>query len=205
MRDYVQPQPTVSRDAPVVLILGTSMDAGKTTTARVVIRLLRARGLRIGGVKFTGIGRYRDILAMGDAGAQAIYDFVDAGLPSTSCPRAEFEPSIDYLLARMAAHDVDVIVAEAGASPLEPYNGDVAVERLRNRTRCTILCASDPYAVVGVTNTFDVHPDLIAGRATSTTAAVELTETLCGVKAINVLDPSTWPQLDRVLADSLGL
>lgn len=203
MRDYVQPQPSVAATTPVILILGTSMDAGKTTTARVVIQLLRARGLRVGGVKFTGIGRYRDILAMSDAGADAICDFVDAGLPSTSCPSSEFEASIEYLLARIAACGIDVIVAEAGASPLEPYNGDVVVERLRNLTRCTILCASDPYAVIGITSTFDIRPNLIAGRATSTSAAVDLTERLCGVRAINVLEPSNWPQLDRTLADAL--
>jgi molybdopterin-guanine dinucleotide biosynthesis protein len=203
MRDCAQPQPAGTAATPVILILGTSMDAGKTTTASVVIRLLRARGLRVGGVKFTGIGRYRDILAMRDAGADTICDFVDAGLPSTSCPGSEFEFSIDYLLARLAAGGIDVIVAEAGASPLEPYNGDIVVHRLRNLTRCTILCASDPYAVVGVTSSFNVQPNLIAGRATSTSAAVELTEKLCGIKAINVLDPSNWPQLDRTLAESL--
>ncbi len=189
----------------MVLILGTSMDSGKTTTAHAVIRLLRARGLRVGGVKFTGIGRYRDILAMNDAGAEAVFDFVDAGLPSTSCPTAEFEHSVDYLLARLATCGVDVIVAEAGASPLEPYNGDVAVGLVRELTRCTILCATDPYSVVGITNKFDIQPDLIAGRATSTSAAVELTERLCGVTAINALDPSNWPQLDRTLAQALDM
>ena len=32
------------------------------------------------GTKLTGAGRYRDILAMRDAGADYIFDFVDAGL-----------------------------------------------------------------------------------------------------------------------------
>ena len=205
MRDCAPPQPDARATTPIVLILGTSMDAGKTTAARVVIRLLRARGLRVGGAKFTGIGRYRDVLAMSDSGAEAICDFVDAGLPSTSCPCSEFEFSIDYLLARLAESGVDVIVAEAGASPLEPYNGDAVVRRLKELTRCTILCASDPYAVVGVTSTVNVQPTLITGRATSTSAAVDLTEKLCGIKAINVLDPSHWPLLDRTLVESLEI
>ena len=51
-----------------------------------------------------------------------------------------------------------MVVAEAGASPLEPYNGDAAVQLLGDRGRCTVLCASDPYAVVGVTGAFDVAP-----------------------------------------------
>jgi len=205
MRDYVLPKPEGACTAPMVLIIGTSMDAGKTMTARVLIRLLKARGLRVGGVKFTGVGRYRDILAMADAGADAIFDFVDAGLPSTSCPRSDFEFSIDYLLARLAAAAVDVIVAEAGASPLEPYNGDVVIEHVQDLVRCTVLCASDPYAVVGVMNAFETKPDLIAGRATCTTAAVDLVEKLCRVKALNVLDRACWPDLDKMLAGLLGL
>jgi molybdopterin-guanine dinucleotide biosynthesis protein len=204
MRDYVQAQPNTAATIPLILILGTSMESGKTTTARVMIRLLKARGFNVGGVKFTGVGRYRDILAMGDAGADVVCDFVDAGLPSTSCPRAEFEFSVDYLLARIAAFGVDVIVAEAGASPLEPYNGDVVIERVRDRVRCTVLCASDPYAVVGITDSFDLRPDLIAGRATSTTAAVDLVEKLCRIRALNVMDRSNWPALDQILCGALG-
>jgi hypothetical protein len=205
MRDDVPSQPSIPCDAPIVLIIGTSMDAGKTMTARVLIRLLKARGLRVGGVKFTGVGRYRDILAMADAGADTIVDFVDAGLPSTACPPSEFEPSIDYLLTRLAMAKVDVIVAEAGASPLEPYNGGLVIQRIEQLVRCTVLCASDPYAVIGVMNAFGTKPDLIAGRATSTTAAVDLVEKLCRVKALNVLDPSRWPELDKLLAEALGI
>jgi hypothetical protein len=205
MRDYVRPVPAARFTAPVVLIIGTSMDAGKTLTAKAAIRALKARGLRVGGAKFTGVGRYRDILAMSDAGADCIYDFVDAGLPSSCCPREEFEGSIDHLLAYLAAEGVDVVVAEAGASPLEPYNGDVVIERLKDLVRCTILCASDPYAVVGVMNAFGAKPDLIAGRATSTTAALDLLAKLCPVKALNLLNRASLPELDKLLTDHLGL
>ena len=65
---------------------------------------------------------------MGDAGADAIFDFVDAGLPSTVCPTDVYRQAVRQLLSRMASTDVDVAVIEVGASPLEPYNGDVAVE-----------------------------------------------------------------------------
>ena len=68
---------------PVILLIGTSMSSGKTTAGVAITRVLSRRGLRVGAVKLTGIGRYADILAMRDAGACAIADFVDAGLPST--------------------------------------------------------------------------------------------------------------------------
>ena len=83
MRDYVQDVPEREFGLPVVLLVGTSMSAGKTTSAKVIVRLLREAGLAVVGAKLTGAGRYRDILAMQDAGAEHIFDFVDAGLPST--------------------------------------------------------------------------------------------------------------------------
>ena len=65
---------------------------------------------------------------MRDAGADAIFDFVDAGLPSTLVEPAAYEAALLGLLAQLGGAQPDVVVAEAGASPLEPYNGDVALE-----------------------------------------------------------------------------
>ena len=46
------------------------------------------------GTKLTGAGRYRDILAMQDAGADYIFDFVDAGLPSTVVSEREYRRAL---------------------------------------------------------------------------------------------------------------
>ena len=70
------------------------------------------------------------------------------------------------------------IVAEAGASPLEPYNGAEAVRRLAPSMRLALLCASDPFAVLGVMDAFGIRPDIVAGPAANTTAAVELVQKL---------------------------
>ena len=190
---------------PVVLLIGTSMSSGKTTSARVIIRCLKRMGLRVVGAKFTGAGRYRDILAMSDAGADAIFDFVDEGLPSTVCEEATFRSTMHRLLARIAAAEPDVLVAEAGASPLEPYNGAAAVEELGRNTRCTVLCASDPYAVMGVINGFGFHPDFVSGVATSTSAGVDVIVNLAGVRALNLLDPASDSELEVILRERLGL
>ncbi|MFN8161194.1 MAG: hypothetical protein U0R52_09175 [Solirubrobacterales bacterium] len=194
----ISPRPAELR-CPVVLLIGTSMDAGKTVSARTIVRRLVARGLRVGGAKLTGVGRYRDILAMRDAGAEPILDFIDAGLPSTVCPRPEFEAALARITSALAVSGVDAVVAEAGASPLEPYNGAAAIEALAPVTALTVLCASDPYSVVGVIEAFGLVPDLIAGRCTSTLAGVELVERLTGIRALNLIDPEAIPQLDRVL------
>ena len=199
MRDFVKPLPPALPRAPLILLIGTSMSAGKTTTARVVVRMLAERGLRVLACKLTGAARYRDILSCLDVGAEYVLDFVDAGLPSTVCPEAQYVPALEQLLARMAALDPDVVVAEAGASPLEPYNGQAAYERIAGSMKLCILCASDPYAVLGVQDAFQLKPDLVAGPAANTTAAVELVKRLTGVRALNLLERGGAEELRMLL------
>jgi hypothetical protein len=206
MQDFVLPVEPRPLDAPVVLVIGTSMTAGKTTTVITIIRRLRRMGLVVAGMKVTGVARYREILGMSDAGASPVADFVDAGLPSTICPPAEYRAALDHLLARLAAGSPDAVVVECGSSPLEPYNVDLAVDALREHVRCTVLCASDPYAVLGVAQAFDAVPDLIAGRATSTTAGIGLVERLSGgVRGLDLLDSDAHGALDALLVERLGL
>jgi hypothetical protein len=130
---------------------------------------------------------------------------VDAGLPSTVVPEKEYRCALRNLLSRMTAVEADVLVAEVGASPLEPYNGAAAIEELGPKVRCTVLSASDPYAVAGVTAAFGHRPNLVTGLATSTQAGIELVEKLCGIKALNVLDEESHPRLRAMLEQTLGL
>ena len=117
MRHYVSEVSERAFETPVILLVGTSMSAGKTTSARAIVRLLKEDGLAVIGAKPTGAGRYRDILAMQDAGAARIFDFVDAGLPSTVVPEGEYRKALRNLLSRVAEAEVDEVVAEVGASP----------------------------------------------------------------------------------------
>jgi hypothetical protein len=204
MTASVAPLPKRRLKAPIVLIIGTSMSAGKTVSAGAITRELTRMGKRVAGAKLTGVGRYRDILAMREAGAEWIADFVDAGLPSTVVPRTVFEPALEHLCSKLAGWQPDVVVAEAGASPLEPYNGEAIMTLLAENLRAIVLCASDPYAVVGVMSAFGIRPDLIAGRATSTEAALALIEKLVSIPAVNVLDPGSGPKLASFLRRRLG-
>lgn len=191
--------------APVVLVVGTSMSAGKTATCKVLARMFGARGLRTVGAKLTGAGRYRDVLTTRDAGADEIFDFVDAGLPSSICPEDEYRCKLRGLLGLIADASPDVVIAEAGASPLEPYNGGTAISELGERVACLVLAAGDPYSVVGIERAFGMRPDVVTGLATSTEAACALVERLAGVPAINVLDRDARPELERIVAGKLGL
>lgn len=204
MRDFIEPVNASEFNTPAILMVGTSMSAGKTTAGRVIIRELRNAGLRVVGAKFTGAGRYRDTLSYGDAGAEAVLDFVDAGLPSTIVPEQRFEEAMRYMLSRIAAIDPDVVVAEAGASPMEPYNGAIAIEALSKHVVFVVLCALDPYSVVGVQTGFGLRPDVITGPATNTTAGIELAEKLTQLPALNLMDSKSLPRLREMLHVALS-
>lgn len=205
MKDFVTSRPFAHYDRPTILLIGTSMSSGKTTSARVIVRRLVKQGLTVAGVKFTGAGRLRDTLIMRDAGAASVFDFVDVGLPSTVCPADEYRDALRILLGLIQDAQPDVVVAEAGASPLEPYNGEALIDTIREQVCCTVLCASDPYAVVGVTQGFGFRPDFVSGVATSTSAGVDVIHKLTGLTALNLLDPSSYTDLDKLLGKKLAL
>lgn len=199
MADYVSEVTPAPLEAPVVLVIGTSMSAGKTTAARTMIRLLKAEGMRLAGAKLAGAGAYRDALSMGDAGADAFFDFTDGGLPSTVVSEERYRRALQTLLSRIAHEQPDVAVVELGASPLEPYNGETAANALREQVAFTVLCSSDPYAVIGLMDAYDLRPDLVTGPATNTLAGRQLTEELTGIPAVDIRDPDRRPGVRDLL------
>ena len=205
MRSSLPEIEIIDFDVPVILIVGTSMSSGKTMSGRVIVHLLSQMGLNVVGAKLTGAARYRDMLSFKDAGASAIYDFVDAGLPSSAVDEATYREVLPYLLSLIARDKPDVVVAEAGASPLEPYNGAIAKEMIRDHVKFKLLCAQDPYAVVGVQAAFQRNPDLVAGGAANTDAAIALVKKLSGLTALNLMDPRSHGQLGEMLRAALGL
>jgi hypothetical protein len=204
MHDYQIRVPHKDLNIPVILVIGTSMASGKTSAAKIIVHLLKEKGLTVGGIKLTGAGRYRDILAMKDAGAKYILDFVDAGLPSSICSPIEYKAAMNYLVKRIANFPIDIAVVEIGASPFEPYNGAIAMEEMNNFTKFLILCSSDPYAVLGMTKELNVHPNLVCGPVVNTQAGIDLLNKYTDVKSMNLRDEKNLRVLWRMLKESLG-
>lgn len=100
-----------TRRPPVIAVLGTSMNAGKTTAVAAVVQGLTRAGLRVGAAKVTGTGAFADLQAFADAGAAEVVDFTDFGHATTYLAGAEavervLEASLDHL------DDCDAIVIE---------------------------------------------------------------------------------------------
>ncbi len=191
-------------DIPVILLVGTSMSSGKTTSARIVTRMLKYLGKKVSGAKLTGAGRYRDILTVSDAGADHVCDFVDAGLPSSICPPGKFKEALHIMMGQIANSQSDVAVIEIGASPLEPYNGDIAIAAVRDEVCCSILCASDPYSVYGIMKSFEFTPTVVTGPAVNTIAGAELVHKICGVPTLNLIEASNAKRVQEMLIQCLN-
>ena len=205
MDEFVKPIKYAQFKTPVLLFVGTSMSAGKTTSARIITNLLKQANYKVVGAKISGAGRFKDILAVKDVGADAVVDFVDAGLPSTICSRKVFLSKLQYIKNFISSLDPDFAVIEVGASPLEPYNGDLAIESIRKHIKFVVLSASDPYGAFGIIRAFHIKPDIVTGVATNTIAGRNLVENLCDVKALNTIDPKNIIELKRILEKKLEI
>ncbi len=96
-----------------VAVVGSSMNAGKTTTAAGVIHALKQRGLSVGATKVTGTGAGGDRWKMIDAGADQVLDFTDAGLASTfGVNKRVLASTFRCLIDNLALARSDVIVVE---------------------------------------------------------------------------------------------
>ena len=81
----------ISDEAPVVrdstseviVVVGSSMDSGKTTVAGMLVRSLSRAGFRVAATKLTGTAASKDCRFYQSCGADPVLDFIDAGYPST--------------------------------------------------------------------------------------------------------------------------
>jgi hypothetical protein len=67
----------------------------------------------------------------------------------------------------------------------------------------TVLCATDPYAVVGIEEAFGHSPDLVAGIATNTTAGIDLVERLTDCSALNLQEERSKEPLKGIVTEAL--
>src|SRR5262249_52110119 len=101
--DYALPRRASPSQPSILVVCGTSMDAGKTHTAVSLIRGLAREVSHAGGIRLSGTATGRDTWAMLDAGSCAALDFVDAGYASTYLCSLEQILAVHHLLVAHAA------------------------------------------------------------------------------------------------------
>ena len=100
--------------------LGTSMNAGKTTSAAYLVRGLVRAGFRVGAAKVTGTGSGNDPGLLRDAGAELVLDFTDAGHASTAGLELDGLLSIlTQVQGAMAEQGIEALVMEVADGLLQ--------------------------------------------------------------------------------------
>ncbi|PNU21782.1 DUF1611 domain-containing protein [Geothermobacter hydrogeniphilus] len=127
LRSYRLPQTVAIDSEPLMLaVAGTSMNAGKTTACANLVKGLVRRRLKVAAAKLTGTGAGADYRLLVDAGADPVYDFVDAGYVSTY--RISRDALCDVVLTlcgRLTATRPEVIVLEIADGILQQETAQV--------------------------------------------------------------------------------
>lgn len=188
----VPPAETLLCDVPVVYVVGTCMNAGKTVAATELVRGLARRGLRVAATKLTGVSLMRDALSMRDAGAVAALTFNDAGAASTHAGMTV--PIARGLFNRLAdprGARPDVIVAELGDGILGEYGVQdiLRAPDLMGLGAAYVMAAPDPVGCWGarelMRDEFGLQITVITGPATDNHVGSDYITASLGLPAHN--------------------
>ncbi len=109
----LRPDSRIRPSASIILVVGSSMDSGKTTAAYSIINGLTTAGKRVCSAKLTGTASVKDLRQMRDAGAMKVLDFTNAGFASTAgCSREQLMRCATGILSNLSALQPDYVVLE---------------------------------------------------------------------------------------------
>lgn len=148
LRDWGLPEPISQGEGRrpwTVVVVGATMNAGKTTTAAGIVRGLVRAGYTAGAAKVTGTGAGGDVWLMTDAGAQPVFDFTHAGFASTYlCAPNEVEAILRTLYGQLVDTGVDAAVLEVADGVFQDETAALLASAVfRNLADKVVFAASD--------------------------------------------------------------
>jgi len=194
---------------PVVSVVGTSMDSGKTTAAGALIRGLTRAGLRVSAGKVTGTGAGRDSWLFADSGAVEVLDFTDFGYPSTyRATFAELRGLFVGLIDALARRSPDVIVLEVADGVLHTETAGLLAEpTFRDYVQAVVFTAVDAvgaFAGARLLGELGIRVAALSGVVTSSPLASREAEAATSTPVV-VTDQLSGPDVAaRVLSPYLG-
>ena len=186
--------------AQMILVIGTAMNAGKSTVAASLCWALTTMGHNVRASKVTGTASLREILQMSDAGARSVSDFSYLGYPSTHLlDQADLLHIFETLDLKIANNPRNYWIVEVADGVLQRETAMLLSSPLvRERVDRLILCASDSFGALGaiqtLADTYGLVPDAVSGLIANSPLGVrELTDNA----AVATFDP-TKPDLRTV-------
>lgn len=164
--------------AKLVLVVGSSMNAGKSAAAAACCWALSTMGHEVRASKLTGTASLKDILHMNDAGASIYNDFTHLGYPSTYLlEREELLDIFRAVDARFANNPRNYWVVELADGVLQRETAMLlASDEVRSRIHRLIFCGADALGcIAGLQVLRDrdrLVPDAISGLVSSSPLGV---------------------------------
>ncbi|MEE8347975.1 MAG: hypothetical protein V3R94_00265 [Acidobacteriota bacterium] len=179
---------------PVVLVLGTCMNSGKTTVCTELVKLFSKKGFSINAGKIAGVGCLRDPIIMKESGAQHSLSFQDFGIPSTAQVKS-VAPIARSMVHYLSESKPDFIVLEMGDGVLGGYQGASLFEDGEFMSSCVsmIMCANDLMGAWGGLQWLSQkglrgYPILISGSVTDSAEGIRYVEENWALPAGNAFD-----------------
>lgn len=208
IKDYALPpcDQLKAEGPPLLIIMGTCMNSGKTSVAAETIRLLSHSGVRIAAGKLSGVAALKDILSMEDNGAIATSSFLHCGLPSTVITE-DLAPMARSVIAHLETSEPQVIVLELGDGIIGGYHVDSILrdDSIRRRTKARVLCANDLVGAWGgieFLKDLDHVPEVVSGPVTDNKVGTSYISRELKTACANVKNEPV--ELARLIASFLG-
>lgn len=186
------PPPPAEQQPLSIAVIGSAMNAGKTTAAANLVKGLAQAGWRVGAAKVTGTGAGGDVWFLTDAGADPVYDFTSVGLPSTyRAGSASIERALTQLHGHLAAAGVDAMVLEVADGMYQSETAELLrSEAFSRRVDGVIFAANDALSAVAAVDQvreLDLPLVAISGRVTASPLAARETAEATGLPVIDMV------------------
>jgi hypothetical protein len=196
--DFALPMPELSAGIPLIVVVGTSMNSGKTTATVALTHGLTRAGFAVAALKGTGTGSFGDVNEYADAGAAVVGDFTDAGMVTTYLePLERVKAGIETLLAAAAAEGASVAVMEIADGIFQKETAALLADPafVARMTGCVFACGDAVAAAGGVAALAGhrVRPLCLTGLLSCSPMASAEAEAMTGVAVITragLMDPA---------------
>lgn len=191
--------------AKLILVVGTSMNSGKSLTCSSIIWALTAAGHEVRGSKITGTSSLKDILRMEDAGATHINDFSYLGHPSTYLLNEnELLEIFNFIDLKFANNPKNYWVVEIADGILQRETAMLLMaEAVRSRIHKLIFAAHDSLGAIGglaiLKEKFNLVPDAISGCCSSSPLSIRELKEYTNIPIINNFNWQMQPTLEVVI------
>lgn len=188
------------------VVVGSAMNAGKTTTTAALARGWARARLRAGAGKVTGSGSGKDLWAYIDAGADPVCDFLDFGISSTyGYPMERLQDTMIAIRDALVGDGADAVVLEIADGLLQPETRAL-LPVLNGFADGVILAVGDPLAAVSGTQLLQGEYGLpvraISGLITASPLASREAATATGLPLLSPADLENGAALDLLGIDT---